>query len=439
MFTSKLRSRIVAVYFIALAFMMYYSQDRSISIPYTIALRQVFVVCIIFSGFVCFLVRPNIARASVAIRSAFAFAAPMFVMIVVSLPIWFTQRASTSELFQEMAILVNMNQLLAALAAATFLYMFGEIGIWYNLVALVLANLAVIVTIMAEHGVGAYLRELGRLITSFAGNTGDIIVQAEVHEMAFCMGVYLTYMLLHFRKDVWYLCLMILSAFCFVSAFKRIAMAAIAVAFVVGIIFKFLKHLGKERTIRICINLVWVGVCVLLLLYIPFVKEGGFHLLEDIGLDTMSRAEMYDAVDDYYTFSPDFVGHGTGWIFYQLTNVLELWENAIHNDYLQIYIDLGFWGYILWMFTMTYFRTSYFGRKGQIEDRINTFSIMCYILILSTTDNTMYYQLMYTVSGIVIMGHTFDRQVLQTDQRLFGVVEEQNRILEKKGAIWLQK
>ena len=118
-----------------------------------------------------------------------------------------------------------------------------------------------------------------------------------------------------------------------------------------------------------------------------------------------------------------------GWLSYQLTRVIELWENAIHNDYLQFYIDLGFWGYLFWIISLTFVRTGYYGRKGRIWDRINTFVIMRYILILSTTDNTMNYQMLYTVSGIVIMGHTFDRQVQEEDRRLLGFIEEPNLIM----------
>lgn len=430
MFASEAREKVAAVYFVALAAMMYYFMEQVITIPYTIPVRQIVVVLIIFSGFVCFLIRPNIARASVALKSALVFAFPMLVMVTVSLPIWFVERATTTELYREAwTYLIYMNQLFAALVAAVFLYMFGKKGIWYNLVGILIANVGWILSIMVRNGVGPYMRELFRLIVTFAGETGEIIGQAEVHELAFCLGIYLTYMLLFWRKDLLFNCLLALATFCFVSAFKRIAMVSIAAALVVGFFLKFLQRKGKDKAVRRWIRVIWILTLLCLVLYIGFVRFGGFHLLEDLGVDTMSRADIYDQISDYYEFSPTYMGRGMGWLSYYLTRVGDLWENAIHNDYLQFYVDLGFWGFILWIISLTFVRTWYFGRKGRTPDCINTFVIMAYLLLLSTTDNTMNYQMVYTVSAIIIMGHTFDEQVKETDEKLFGFVEEQNRIL----------
>ena len=430
MFTSVVKERVTAIYFVALAAMMYYFMEQVITIPYTIPVRQLIVLLIIFSGVVIFLIHPNLARASVALRSALIFALPMLVMITVSLPIWFVNRVTPLELYRESwNYLIYMNQFLAALVSAVFLYLFGKRGIWYNLAGLLAANLGWILSLMVEEGVGPYLRELYRLVVTFAGETGDIIARAEVHELAFCLGVYIVYMLLFYRKDFVFNCLLILSLFCFVSAFKRIAMGSIVISLAAGFALKLLGRKGNDKAVKYTIRITFILVCILLLFYIAFVKADGFHLLEKLGLDTMSRADIYDMVDEYYRFSPAFWGHGMGWLSYQLTRVIELWENAIHNDYLQFYIDLGFWGYLFWIISLTFVRTGYYGRKGRIWDRINTFVIMCYILILSTTDNTMNYQMLYTVSGIVIMGHTFDRQVQEEDRRLLGFIEEPNLIM----------
>ena len=66
MFASEAREKVAVVYFVALAAMMYYFMEQVITIPYTIPVRQIVVVLIIFSGFVCFLIRPNTASASLA-------------------------------------------------------------------------------------------------------------------------------------------------------------------------------------------------------------------------------------------------------------------------------------------------------------------------------------------------------------------------------------
>ena len=428
MLEGKAKEKVIAVYFIALATLMYYFLNQVITIPYTIPVRQIFVLLIIFSGFVCFLIRPNLARGLVAIKGALVLAAPLGVMFTVSLPIWFVEQVSFIELYRSFwHHALYANQLFAALVAAVFLYVFGEKGIWYNLIALLLTNFMMVVQIMLENGVSTYLHELGQLIITFAGETGDVIGKAEIHELAFCLGAYLIYMLLFYKKKLWFHLTFVLLTFCFLSAFKRIAIVAIAVAVAIGFVLKLILKAGRKKWVDAIVRNVLLLGCLLLVLYIGFVKMGGFHLLEEAQIDTMTRVDIYDEVADYYEFSPTFMGHGMGFLSYQLTRVISLWESAIHNDFLQFYIDLGFWGYILWLLSLTVLRTWYFGRHDKKEGKIAAFAVTCYVLILSTTDNTLNFQMFYTVTGLLIMGQGFDERVRETDLKLFGFVEERNR------------
>lgn len=423
-----IKEKITAVYFVSLGVLMYYLLTKVINIPYTIPVRQLVVLLILFSEFVYFIFRPNIARTYVSIKGALVLAAPLLVMVTVSLPVWFLEKTEWVEIYRALwNYFLYVNQLLAALVAAAFLYLFGEKGIWYNLIAILIANLMMIITIMLENGVGVYLEELTRLIVTFSGETGEVIQKAEIHELAFCLGAYLVYMLLFFSTTRKHLILLCLTAFCFLSAFKRIAMAAIAVAVSLGWLLRWLHKRGKDKMVRCIAIFMLLVACVVLVAYIAFVRYGGFHALERMGIDTMSRADIYDEVEDYYTFSPAYIGHGMGYLSYQLTRVRDLWETAIHNDFLQFYIDLGFWGYIFWLLSLTVLRVKYFGSRNKIEGEILAFSMTCYILILSTTDNTLNYQMVYTATGILMLGHGFDSNVQEADKRLFGFVEKQNR------------
>lgn len=423
-----IKEKITAVYFVSLGVLMYYLLTQVINIPYTIPVRQLVVLLILFFEFVYFIFRPNIARTYVSIKGALVLAAPLLVMVTVSLPVWFLEKTEWVEIYRALwNYFLYVNQLLAALVAAAFLYLFGEKGIWYNLIAILIANLMMIITIMLENGVGVYLEELTRLIVTFSGETGEVIQKAEIHELAFCLGAYLVYMLLFFSTTRKHLILLCLTAFCFLSAFKRIAMAAIAVAVSLGWLLRWLHKRGKDKMVRRIAIFMLLVACVVLVAYIAFVRYGGFHALERMGIDTMSRADIYDEVEDYYTFSPAYIGHGMGYLSYQLTRVRDLWETAIHNDFLQFYIDLGFWGYIFWLLSLTVLRVKYFGSRNKIEGEILAFSMTCYILILSTTDNTLNYQMVYTATGILMLGHGFDSNVQEADKRLFGFVEKQNR------------
>ena len=429
MFESKVREKVLAVYYIALAAMMYYMLDDTIFVYTVIPTRQICVLLLIFSGFVSFLIRPNIARGVEVLKGTVILSAPLLAMVMVSLPIWITRQIGVHEF--KVVIwhhAVYVNQVFAALTAGVFLYQFGEKGIWYNLAAILIANAMIVVTIMAESGVAVYLREFARLIMTFAGETGEVIAQAELHELVFCLGAYLIYMMVFAKKTPGHWVLFGLTTFLFLSAFKRIAMASIALTVVAGVVLNLLAKANHRKWVDLIISIAFVLIIILLVLYIGFVEAGGFRLLEEVGVNTMSRADMYELMEDYYEFSPSYTGKGTGYLSYQLTYVLPLWVQAIHNDFLQHFIDLGFFGYIFWLLSLTVLRTWYFGRNGNTDAKVGAFVITCYMLILSTTDNTLNYQMFFTVTSLLIMGHGYDKRVRKTDERLFGYIEESNRL-----------
>ena len=421
MFEKDISKKIAAVYFIGLAVLSYYFVDKTLAANIGVPFRQIFVVLFIFSGFVCWLVKPDIARTSILLRSSLILCVPLAIMVVASLILWVLRQMDPELIYNAFyTYFVYMNEILAILMAAVFLYLFGEKGIWYNLAAIMIANLLLIITIMTEHGVSAYLNELWLLIRTFSGETGDIIREAEIHELAFCLGIYELYMILNFKKKPWFLLLFVGSTFCFISAFKRIAMAAILVAAVFGFIFKFLAKRKSAAAASKTITMLMSGCCVIVFLYIFAVKMGIFHLLEDWGVNVSGRADIYDLVDRYYEFTPAFLGYGMGYVYYLLNSEISLYTAAIHNDFLSMYIDLGFIGFLIWLLSISALRVWYFGRKGKTENKALAFAVMIYMFIVFSTDNTLTFQMVYTVTALIIMGHGFDQKNREEEIRIFG-------------------
>ena len=100
---------------------------------------------------------------------------------------------------------------------------------------------------------------------------------------------------------------------------------------------------------------------------------------------------------------------------------------SVHNDFLQHFIDLGFWGYIIWLVSMTLIRVWYFGRRGNVENAIITFILTLYLIIVSTTDNTMNYPLLTGVLAILMMGNIFEENVRLCEYKMFGYISEANQ------------
>ncbi len=423
---NKILDKGIKVYFVAVAVMMYYFLNEYIDIGLHVTFRHAFALVLFGSATLLFLFKPNIARGVTAFREACVYSIPILVTTVVSLFIWFMETAGMDVISRGLSSsLVYTNMLSFALGAGAMLYVFGKKGIWYNLLAILIANLLMIVTIIAQNGLVTFFSELVTLVITFAGVTGDVIVQAEIHELAFCLGAYLIYMLYKPKKDIVYFILLFLSLFCFVAAFKRIAMIAIAIALVFGYLLKFIARYNQKTASRL-ITFFTVSVIILLIAYIAIIKLGAFELLEEAGINTSGRVEIYNAVDEFYEFSPDFLGNGIGFLTYQLNTFMNVGVASVHNDFLQHFIDLGFWGYIIWLISMTLVRVRRFGGRDNIDNAIITFMLTVYLIVVSSTDNTMNYPLLTGVLAILMMGSGFEDNVRRNEQKIFGSISEAN-------------
>lgn len=424
---NKLLEKVKKIYFVAVAVMMYYLLNEYIDVGVHVTYRHVFALVLFASATLLFLYQPNIARGYIAFRDACVYSAPLFVTTAVSLFIWFMETVDTGVISRGLSnSFIYANMLSFALGAGALLYIFGRRAVWYNLVAILIANLLMILTIIAQNGLSVYISEFITLLITFAGVTGDVIVQAEIHELAFCLGAYLIYMLYKPKKSIVYFILLVLTLFCFLSAFKRIAMIAIFLALVFGYLLKFIARYSK-KTASGLVTFLSILVIALLIGYIALIKMDAFELLEKAGINTSGRVEIYNAVDEFYEFSPGFLGNGIGFLTYQLNTFMKVGVASVHNDFLQHFIDLGFWGYIIWLISMTLVRVWYFGRRGNVDSAIITFILTVYLIVVSTTDNTMNYPLLTGVLAMLMMGTSFEENVRQSENKIFGSVSDANK------------
>lgn len=422
MFENKIIKVVVQLYFLALLFMMHYFINETAFIGGVgISYRHLFALGIVLSSFCVFLIKPELCRAVVSVKSALVYSAPLLIMTLVSMLVWVLDRSSTDMIFRGISYaFVYSNLLTFALAAAFILYLFGENGIWLNLISILGANLLMIIQIIVNNGIGPFFDEFFRLLTSFADDTGEIIVQAEIHELSFVLGAYIIYMLVKPKKNVAFWILFGLAVFCFLAALKRIAFLGIALAFIIRFIIWITAHISKKAICRVS-NIIMIVSCILLVAYIFVIKAGLFEYLEDSGIvDTNGRAEMYSIVSKYYEVTPSFVGNGIGFLIYTLDqlhiqNIVGI--STVHNDFLQFYIDLGFFGYIFWLISMSFLRTKYFGRKEDSESAMISCMLIAYLFGTSVTDNTINYPLLTMTLAIIIIGHNYTARVEEEKER----------------------
>ena len=427
---NKLFEKVLKGYFMVIAVLMYYFITQTINLGLFITYRHAFALVLFASALLCFLIKPNIARGTATLKATLVYSSPLFITILVSLFIWFVGQVDTAVISRGLSSSFVYNNMISfTLGAVAFLYIFGEKGIWYNLIAILISNILMICTIILQNGIGVFFAEFIKLIVTFADETGEVIVQAEIHELAFCLGAYLIYMFYKPKKNIVFYILLGLTLFCFVAAFKRIGIIAIVVALGFAWLLKLIAKFKKDTAMRITVVLS-VLVVLVLIGYVGIIKLDVFALLEEAGIDTSGRVTIYNAVDKFYEFSPEFLGNGIGFLTYQLSTNMTVGVNAVHNDFLQYFIDLGFWGYTLWLVSITILRVCYFGKKGDIENAILAFSLTLYLVIVSSTDNTMNYPLLTTVLAILMIGNGFDEKVRNTEMKIFGHISDVNKIAQ---------
>ena len=433
MFQETVKKQVVAVYFVAVSVLMHFFLLETLDIGIWITYRHLFALLLVFSAFISFLLHPNLARGAVAFKSACVMAVPLLVMTTVSLLVWAINRTDFDMISRGLSYyLIYTNQFTSFFLFFEMEYMFGEKGICVSLTSIRISNLIKLSMVIWENGAALFFTQLWELIMSFASTTGDVIAQAEIHELAFCLGVYILYMLLYWNKRPIQIVLFLLSAFCFIAALKRIAIVGIAVALVLGYLLRFLGRFVGKREVIITVNLIFSATILLLFLYIVSVKLDLFTWLEQFGIETSGRSSIYLFIDGYYRFAVDFLGQGMGFVTYLLNEVYSIGVSSIHNDFLQFYIDLGFCGYLLWLLSMTFLRSRYFSRNGQWKNRIVVLVVMMYVIIISSTDNTLNYPLCYTACATIIIGHGFDEQVRIEEQRYFGSISKENQAIAAK-------
>lgn len=286
-------------------------------------------------------------------------------------------------------------QILAALVAFSTLYLFGRKGIWYQLIAMCLGNTLIVAQVVARGGVGAFMQEMVTLLTTFGEVTGPMMHETEVHDLTFSFGPYAVLLGLYMepKKMRWWVAC---AAVCFymLVGLKRIEIGAIVIAVALCWLLKWMQ----ENTVRQIGNVFWVASLVISFLYIVAIHEGLFDTLESMGMDTKGRDMLYRYVARQYSISPTFLGRGLGFssVEWDLTGLIGpewrgVHQDAYHNEFVRMYVEVGFFGYLVWFIFYLPVRLRYMWKHGGKRAGILTLAYSIYCMITYATDNTLYY------------------------------------------------
>lgn len=288
-------------------------------------------------------------------------------------------------------------QLLNIAIVLCAVYMFEEKAGTYTFFGIAGANVVIILIGAATTGIGGAVSDMISNITSFGAS--DVILNSpfiraiEIHDITFVMGVYFIYFLFFAPHEKYRYLYAALSLFLFFAGLKRIAFLSLILAVAFALLCRLLGPKGKVRTLMFT-SFAIVAFCYF---YITIIQNGTFSrfcIEHDIELN--GREKIYDYISNFYEVSPSYGGKGYEFCVQLLKSMHGTKDQvvditAVHNDILKMYVEMGFWGFFLWIMGYYVFQTYWYISRCGEKVAVCFMSINIYMLITYLTDNTMFY------------------------------------------------
>ena len=139
------------------------------------------------------------------------------------------------------------------------------------------------------------------------------------------------------------------------------------------------------------------GIVIFCYFYISIIQSGAFtQFCTERGIELNGRDKIYDYISNFYKVSPSYRGRGYEFCVQLLKSMKGTKDqvvavNAVHNDILKMYVELGFWGFLLWILWYYVYQTHWYLTRCGEKTAVCFMTISVYMLISYLTDNTMFY------------------------------------------------
>jgi len=389
---------------------MFFLQDTYFEIGgVDFSLKNPCALAILFLALLNFIATVRLGRVILLARHTVVQMLPCLIPLFFSSVIWISSGANGITIANGIGMIIP--QLLSVCVAAATLYLFGEKGIWYCLGSMCAANLLLILTVIAEGGAEAFLEEFRTLLTTFTAESGPLMMMLEVNDLTFAFGPFLIYLLLNRKKVPHFFFWLPVVSFMFLAVLKRIAIPAVILGVLVALLLRKLPEKASRQT-ALCLAAVMMLISFL---YIVGIRFGLFQYLEaKLGINTMGRVNMFENLESYYDINITFMGRGTGFERYVDWASGTVFQNPqrtimqIHNDFLRMYLNIGFIGYWVWLWGYLVVRLRYWFRQGGKFAGCTFLGICIYCFVLYATDNTIYYPYTMIACALIPMSCNLD-------------------------------
>lgn len=232
----------------------------------------------------------------------------------------------------------------------------------------------------------------------------------EVHEITFVFGLFIIYLAFSgffVKKNTKKKWIFLLLIFCLLG-FKRILIVALILTYLLCV---FVKKC-KKPTLMIVISLVVIGVS-LIWVYLC----SSWNILAGIstafGIDLKGRNWIYSNFYPYYDFSLSYVGAGVGYVQQLISEMSTMFLKGhsigLHNDYMRLFIELGFIPYVLYFLLLLPIMIWKISKKVNMKAAMIYFALWLVTLMCIVTDNLLTYP-NYMLSMFVLILTALNRE-----------------------------
>lgn len=369
--------------------------------------RYLFGIGIFLLGVIHFLFSARLPGAVRLLSDGVALLSPYLWSLLYSLLFWVISGAATDVFTRGIGFIFY--QVIAVLAAVSVVYMFGTRGIYLQMGAMLLAMALTAVDQIRLHGAGPFFQWYFSAMLTFTRESGPAMSAFEKLGMCYPLGLLISYFALTLREKKHHLVFLVVAVLAFFLGLKRSVFFSVFPGILAGTV---LLQMKKPKKLLLPIAVICVGA---MLGYVALVHGGLFDYLETLGMDSKGRDWLYRELKDLYQLSPVYMGRGAGYVASSFDEgVIVVSSHGysikdIHNDYLRQYIELGFFGFVIWAWLTVWTRGKHFFRYDG-DPMLRRRGVIALMLILQTcitymTENALYHYYATIFLAVIILGH----------------------------------
>ena len=369
-----------------MAIPMYFYIDGAIEVGgFGFMYHYLYGIGIIALGVIAMMFSCNNKYIARLIKTTFILSLSYLISLVISMIIWGFEYETKEHMIT--GAFMDIYVILALLVSTATVFLFKDYAVVVSCIAMGIGNGIIVVNEMMINP-PEFINQLIALVVTFGEDTGIMMHHVEVHDLTFGFGLYLMYALLDKKLKGRKLVIAISLLFS-ITGLKRIAFIGIVLG---GAVYLLLHKIPRKRLRGICI-----GICIVVIIFtfcwIIAVHTGILDILEEMGVDTKGRNLIFRQLNQLFTVSPFFMGRGVGWSkhAYDTLNQRHVIDDAFHNEYVRIYIEHGFMGYLMWIIANTVLRYVHLERTDGKKAGLLYIAIMLFAYSTYASDNTAMY------------------------------------------------